>query len=176
MSREKDVAFVRNCAMVIAGLGMFAVVMVFLSRNFAAQINIERVDDSLIERIAPVGNVRLEAIADAPAPEPEEAAQAASTAAPAPQGDAGKAIYDQACFACHATPALGAPVLGNVADWTPRLEKGLDMLLSNVLNGFTGEKGVMPPKGGFMHLSDAQIKDGNRPCRQTCSDPSQTFQ
>lgn len=159
MSREKDVAFVRNCAIVFGCLGVFTIVMIILSRNFAGQLYTVRVDDSLIERIAPVGKVRLELGLDS------ETAETTSGSSPAvatvePVGDPGKAIYDQACFACHATPVLGAPVLGDVAAWEPRLEKGFDMLLSNVINGYTGENGVMPPKGGFMHLSDAQISEG----------------
>ncbi len=159
MSREKDVAFIRNCAIIIAGLGLFAIVMVFLSRNFAAQLYTTRVDDSLMERIAPVGKINLEPIVDATPPEPAAATQPApAVTAAEPVGDPGKAVYDQACFACHATPVLGAPVLGAVADWAPRLEKGLDMLLSNVVNGYTGDNGIMPPKGGFMHLSDEQVR------------------
>ena len=58
-----------------------------------------------------------------------------------------------ACFACHGTGAAGAPKLGDKAAWAPRVATGRDALLASAING----KGAMPPKGGQMHLSDAEI-------------------
>lgn len=68
--------------------------------------------------------------------------------------DKGKAIYDSACFACHATGAAGAPMLGDNAAWGPRLDQGMDTLVYHALNG----KGGMPPRGGRMDLSDEDIR------------------
>lgn len=65
----------------------------------------------------------------------------------------GESLY-AACSACHNTGAAGAPKLGDTAAWKPRIETGFDTLLTNALNG----KGNMPPKGGRMDLSNAQIK------------------
>ena len=33
----------------------------------------------------------------------------------------GKATYDSGCVACHGSGALGAPKLGDVAAWRPRI-------------------------------------------------------
>jgi len=66
----------------------------------------------------------------------------------------GKAIYQQACAACHATGAAGSPKMGDKAAWGPRIATGADALYSAAING----KGVMPPKGGRADLSDADIK------------------
>lgn len=69
----------------------------------------------------------------------------------------GKQVYDQACFTCHAQGIAGAPKIGDKALWEPRIAKGMDTLVNNAINGFQGESGVMPPKGGFMNLSDEEV-------------------
>ena len=66
----------------------------------------------------------------------------------------GAETYTQACAACHATGAAGAPKLGDKAAWEPRIAQGTDTLYASVLNG----KGAMPAKGGQMQLSDDDVK------------------
>jgi len=57
-------------------------------------------------------------------------------------------------MACHASGAAGAPKLGDKAAWKPRIAAGMDSMVKNAING----KGAMPPKGGRMNLTAAQIK------------------
>ena len=66
--------------------------------------------------------------------------------------------YETYCTACHGFGIAGAPILGDVDNWKPRIEKGLDVLYENAINGYTGELGVMPKKGGFTNLSDDQVR------------------
>jgi cytochrome c5 len=90
------------------------------------------------------------------APMPAVAAAApapAAAAAPAPVADAGKALYETACLACHAAGVAGSPKLGDKAAWAPRLALGVDGLTASVIKG----KGAMPAKGGSA-ASDADIK------------------
>ena len=85
------------------------------------------------------------------------AAPQAAAAAPAKPGAAdGKAVYDKACVACHATGVANAPKLGDKAAWSPRLAQGMDALLQSVIKG----KGAMPPKAGNPALSDAELRAG----------------
>lgn len=70
----------------------------------------------------------------------------------------GEAVYNSGCSACHAAGIAGAPKLGDKAAWANRVTKDKETLYSNVINGFQGETGVMPPKGGFMNLSDDDVK------------------
>ena len=53
--------------------------------------------------------------------------------------------YMASCFACHSTGAAGAPKVGAgmSAEWEPRLEKGLDAVVQNAINGIN----TMPSKG-----------------------------
>ncbi len=62
-------------------------------------------------------------------------------------------LYQSACLACHTTGAAGAPKIGVAADWTDRLAKGIDGLVTSAINGI----GAMPPRGGSQ-FSDDQIK------------------
>jgi cytochrome c5 len=66
----------------------------------------------------------------------------------------GAATYKEACNACHATGAAGAPKLEDKAAWEPRIAQGKDALYTSVLKG----KGAMPPKGGRADLSDDAVK------------------
>ena len=102
----------------------------------------------------------------APAPAPAAAAPApvaAAPAAPAPVPAAapaaavaanGEALYKQACTVCHAAGVAGAPKTGDKAAWAPRIAQGLEAMTASAIKG----KGAMPPKGGAMSASDAEIK------------------
>lgn len=57
---------------------------------------------------------------------------------------AGEEVYAAQCAACHATGVAGAPKLGDVAAWGPRLSAGFDALLHSALKG----KGAMGAQGG----------------------------
>ena len=79
-------------------------------------------------------------------------AQAATPEA-APAFDAA-ATYQLSCFACHASGAAGAPVMGDVGAWEERMAKGIDTVLANAINGI----GAMPAKGMCMTCSDDDIR------------------
>lgn len=63
--------------------------------------------------------------------------------------------YTQSCGACHNSGAAGAPRMGNSADWTSRLEKGMDVLVEHTINGFNN---IMPPKGMCFTCSDDELR------------------
>jgi cytochrome c5 len=114
------------------------------------------VDQPAPETIAPVGKVKEpgeQAMASAPAAEPAAAPAGAGT-----EVADGASIYQQACFACHGTGAAGAPKLGDKAAWSSRIAQGKDTLYEHAIKGFQGSKGMMPPKGGRMDLSDDAVK------------------
>lgn len=72
---------------------------------------------------------------------------------------AGQAVYESACVACHGTGLAGAPKVGDYKAWAPRIEQGMAVLVRHAVEGFTGKHGVMPPKGGRVDLSDKQVSD-----------------
>ena len=103
------------------------------------------------------------AVTDSAAPPADAAvvADAAVAVAAAPAlADAGKgkATYDAVCFVCHTPGAAGAPKFGDKAAWAPRIEKGVEVLHNNSINGYMGSAGMMPPKGGRPDIADEDIK------------------
>ena len=72
----------------------------------------------------------------------------------------GEGVYKKTCALCHSSGVAGAPIPGNKADWEPRVAQGKDMLYKHALEGFTGAKGMMPPRGGNPALSDDDVKAG----------------
>lgn len=71
--------------------------------------------------------------------------------------DEGMPIYKKHCVACHDTGAAGSPKLGDQAAWASRIAQGNDILTQHAIEGYKGETGYMPPKGGFLSLSDEDI-------------------
>lgn len=104
------------------------------------------VEDEIRARIQPVGEVCLQG------EECGEAAAATETASSGPRS--GSEVYDAVCMACHTTGAAGAPVIGDADAWAPRIDKGLDTLVSHAINGFN----AMPAKGGCANCPDEEIQ------------------
>lgn len=92
------------------------------------------------------------------------AAPAAPVAAPvvAPvvvaENMVGKKVYGSVCSLCHAASVAGSPKPGDKADWGPRIAQGKDVLYKHAIEGFTGAKGMMPPKGAGVNLTEDEVK------------------
>jgi cytochrome c5 len=137
----------------VVGLIFFVTNSVLESQGSLA-LDDEAVQSEINANIAPVGQVVLLGSAELAAAEsaPVVTPQLVATPLTGPQ------VYNQACVACHAAPGIGgAPVTGDGAAWAGRAEQGIETLTQHVLNGFQGSTGVMPPKGGRLDLSDAEI-------------------
>ena len=86
-------------------------------------------------------------------PAPPPAAEATSRALQ-PQDAALAAVYQRSCASCHTVAATGAPLTGDSQAWSPRMAKGMDTLVDNVVNGFGG----MPPFGLCMDCDVEQFE------------------
>ena len=71
----------------------------------------------------------------------------------------GEEVYNTACIACHMTGAGGAPLLGDVDAWETRLAQGKPLLVQRAVEGYIGETGIMPAKGGRLDLSDEEVEN-----------------
>lgn len=80
--------------------------------------------------------------------------QASLTAPPASSEPDGEGIYNKFCFSCHAAGVAGAPRLGDVEAWAPRLAQGRDLLLQHTIEGMPPG---MPAKGLCNQCSDAEL-------------------
>jgi cytochrome c5 len=93
-----------------------------------------------------------------PAPAATTGDTTSNTAALGAAGAAGQDTYGKACVVCHGAGVAGAPKLGDKGDWGPRIAQGNDLLYEHAIKGYTGKKGMMPPKGGNTALADADVK------------------
>ncbi len=152
---DQDSIFFRNFSILLAALVVLTIVLALIGlamqNNLVANIEGEADRSSIQELIKPVAEVNTD-----PNAAVEVAAPVAQTAAFDGSLD-GEMIYNNACAACHASGAGGAPKLETAA-WEPRLAQGVDVLIKHAIEGFTGQAGMMPPRGGNMALTDEQIK------------------
>jgi cytochrome c5 len=88
----------------------------------------------------------------------KEPALVQSAAAKAPDAKAavadGKAVYESTCIACHGAGVANAPKFGDKKAWAEHVMHGAEHLYENALKGVR----AMPPKGGNLTLSDAEVK------------------
>ncbi len=159
--RHHDQQFYDSFMLVIGilmgvGVGLFFLVNAISIETQSRFIAEDPVVQSAIEeRIRPVGRVLL--LGD----DELAAAAAAAVAAPTPVATVmtGPQVYNAACIVCHQPPGTGgAPPVGDVGAWAPRIAQGMDTLYMHALQGYQGPSGFMPPKGGRVDLSDDEIR------------------
>jgi len=63
------------------------------------------------------------------------------------------AIIKANCAMCHAGGLMGAPKIGDIGLWAPRIAQGKEMLINNAIKGIR----MMPAKGGNARLSDEEV-------------------
>lgn len=162
--RDQDRQFFDTFMLVLGILIGVAVGLVFLVRAISIDTQGEfllddpTVQQQIAERIAPIGEVVLMG-------SEELAAAAAAVSEPAPVETqlTGPQVYNTACNVCHAAPGVGgAPVFGDAEVWSARIEQGFDVLTEHALNGYQGDAGFMPAKGGRTDLSDEEVVDAVR--------------
>jgi len=158
--RNYDLVFLKHFSMVIAFLAAVTLGLILFAHHLNGVIPAEVSPDAAKRteaRIAPTGAVYAGATGAA-----QQAAAVAAAAASAASQVAyggttdGSVIFNNLCTGCHTSGAGGAPTLDK-AHWGARIAQGKDVLHKHAIEGFTGNAGVMPPKGGNPALTDAQV-------------------
>lgn len=160
---SRDQKFFDMYSLVIGVLAAFALAILVLAMKMSDLTQGVYVRDSaeyqaaVADRIRPFGHVYL------PGEEHEAAAPKVATA-PEPKPVAtvmtGPQVYNAACNACHGNGVGGAPIVGDVEAWAPRIAKGMDVLNDHAINGFDGDAPTpMLAKGGRVDLSDQEVID-----------------
>ncbi len=111
----------------------------------SAMAGAQTLEDEIRARLTPAGSVCVAG---------DACASGLATAGGAGGSRDAETVYQTFCMACHATGVSESPVLGNVEQWAPRLEKGIDVLYENAINGLN----VMPPRGTCVDCSDDEIR------------------
>ena len=128
-------SLIKKIALVLAAVLMGAVL--------TAQAATDEQRAAIEARIKPVGEVCIEG---------DSSCGMAVVASTGPRS--GEQVYNSSCMACHGTGVPGSPQLGDVAQWSARASKGMEVVYSNAINGFN----AMPAKGTCMSCSDDEIK------------------
>jgi len=101
------------------------------------------VENTVLERIKPVGEVRVDTSTQVASSESDETAERS-----------GEQIYTSKCAGCHTSGVMGAPKYASLEDWAPRIDLGLEKLTLSAISG----KGGMPARGACMDCTDNEIK------------------
>ncbi len=145
------IAFLAFVALILVGIGFYVGTKQPRDADPTAQTRVE-------QRIKPVGGVYAGASGAAAAAAAAEAARAAAASQVAYDGTLdGSIIYTKLCAACHNTGAGGSPTLDH-AHWDARLAQGIDTLVRHAIDGFQGNSGLMPARGGNPALTDEQVE------------------
>jgi cytochrome c5 len=148
-------------SLVLGVLGAIALALLVLTMKLSDltqgvyTADTEEYQAAVAERIRPFGQVYRpgeEQLAAAPTVETAAAPEPVATVMSGPQ------VYNNACIACHGNGVGGAPIVGDVAGWTARIAQGTAVLYDHAINGYAGEAGYMPAKGGRVDLSDSEIE------------------
>lgn len=163
MSAAHDKKFFDTFMLVLGILFAVTVGLYVLARNVAANTQEMHVlTDPMMKaavaaRIQPVRKLAVagnDNSALAPEPEPTPAAGAAADGG---KDLSGEEVFSMACVACHGSGVAGAPKFGDAAAWAPRIAQGAATLNKHAIQGFQGQAGFMPPKGGRVDLSDQSV-------------------
>lgn len=162
--RDQDRQFFDTFMLVLGILIGVAVGLFFFVRAIAIDTQGEyvledpTVQEQIEQRIQPVGDV-----VHADSEELEQVAAAVTEPEPVETTMTGPQVYNSACNVCHASPGVGgAPVFGDAEAWSARIDKGFDTLTMHAIDGFQGDAGFMPAKGGRTELSDNEVIDAVR--------------
>lgn len=120
---------------------------IYMASDVTAKLDVEKQADRdrvVARRVQPVETLNLGAVAA----NTEVAAVAQS----------GEAVYTSVCTACHGAGVAGAPKTGDAAAWEARVAQGMDTVYTHAIEGYQGEAGYMPAKGGNPALSDDEVK------------------
>jgi len=163
VSAADDRKFFNSFSLTIGILVGVAVAIFFLSVSVAGRGRTDRLLEEeeyqrqVAERIAPPVKVAVAGQDNsALAIVPDASAKQATPVAAKPT--TGTEVYQQVCMTCHGQGIAGAPRVGDAAVWAPRIAQGKDLLYGHVIQGYKGETGIMPPKGGRPDIPDDLIK------------------
>jgi len=146
---QEDMSFLKSCTVMFGGLAVIGLIVIVIARivtGVAEQGSTARSaqEAALLDRIKPVGTVAL-------AGDEPEAGAGEDTGG---GGLTAEEVVTSVCAACHQAGVLEAPKIGVTEDWDSRMAAGIDMLVSNAINGLN----AMPARGGNPNLSDEEVR------------------
>ncbi|MEM7540367.1 MAG: c-type cytochrome [Pseudomonadota bacterium] len=157
MNDIEDAAFVRTFSIVLGGLVVIGVLAFVIAKIVSAGfLETQNYDEAKSERIQQVGQVNIGDVAVVVGGG-DDVVGAASDATADADLPPGARVYGALCFSCHDQGIAGAPKIGDLTAWAGRTDKGREALVANAINGYQGELGIMPARGGNPKLTDDEV-------------------
>lgn len=104
----------------------------------------DKVKQAIESRLKPAGELCMVGEDCAAAP--------AATASAEPRS--GQEVFENSCAMCHGEgKQVGAPIINVASDWEARLEKGMDTLYVNAIDGYN----AMPAMGLCNNCSEEEV-------------------
>ncbi len=167
---KHDATFLRHFSMIIVGLMVFTVFLILFAGQIHSGFIANESQDGqpserqlaaaakVDQRLQPIGGVYAGETGRAAMLAAAEAAREAAASQVAYGGTLdGSVIYGNLCGACHTAGVGGSPKM-EMADWTARIAQGMDVMVRHAIEGYTGDAGIMPARGGNPALTDEQIE------------------
>ena len=159
--RNYDLDFLKKFSMVLGIIAALTLALILFAHHLQGTL-VPEADPAVakrqLARIAPAGAVYAGATGAAAQTAALKAAADKASSQVAYGGTMdGAVIFNNLCTGCHTSGAGGAPMM-TAAGMGSRVGKGKDTLYKHAIEGFTGEAGHMPPKGGNPALTDDQVK------------------
>ena len=146
----------------IVTLCFVLVIVVFVGHHLNTPSRAEQERSTLLgggsgvgDRVAAIGQINVAVAKEESTSDEAASVEVMPTAHTAVDG---KQVYDAGCVACHGAGIAGAPRVGDSGAWVDRIGAGLDSLVAHAINGFQGNQGMMPAKGGNPSLSDEEVE------------------
>ena len=142
MSEKRKLKDILETISVVIGSLVLAIIIIVAATtkyDFSQTEEPKIVENKTNEDIAPVAQVAV-ANEDGLEPKSENSISADK-------------IIKANCAMCHAGGLMGAPKIGDVAQWAPRIAQGKDMLVNNAIKGIR----MMPAKGGNAKLTNEEV-------------------
>ena len=155
MDHTEDQKFLRKFSAVIVGFIILTAALVVLAFFMTSESDFDANPSQALlteKRISPVSGVRVGEEGAAALAQAQEAAAPAVAANTGPAD--GATVYGGICMSCHDAGVAGAPIKGSEQMAQRLEEKGMDMLVSNAINGIN----VMPAKCGNPALTEEEIR------------------
>jgi cytochrome c5 len=147
-NESHDKVFFKNFSLVMGGLFAIFFICITVARFITPEPGLDAAAAARIdERIKPIGEVVTD---------PAALQLKLATNKPVRAPYTGEQLVAKVCSACHLSGMLGAPKIGDKADWGKRKGSngGLDGLVKLAIKGIN----QMPARGGDPDLSDEEIK------------------
>ena len=157
MNLKEDKVFFYNYSIVIGLLAVLIIIFLVLALYLGVDEDAVALKQStkVSANTVPVGVVN---VLDETAQDVEVATVAAVATSEEPV-EMGRRVYMGLCISCH-NGLPNIPKLGDKATWESRIAQGMALLYEHAIKGFISDGGLiaMPPKGGNMNLTDAEVK------------------